>query len=143
MTRSSSVVRITVLFFPKSTEPTPGLLGPIYISKVDITDGFYRIWLLPRDIPKLRVLFPTAPGQPELIAFPLMLPMSWVKLAPFFCMATETVADLANVTYTCSTAAPPHHLASISETPVPPPMPPTHMSLPTSLASAQLTQPPC
>jgi hypothetical protein len=24
--------------------------GPVFLSKIDIADGFYRIWLLPRDI---------------------------------------------------------------------------------------------
>ena len=82
--------------------------GPVYISKVDIANGFYRIWLLPRDIPKLGILFPTASGQPTLIAFPLTLPMGWVESAPFSCAATETVADLANVAYSCPAVAPPH-----------------------------------
>jgi hypothetical protein len=30
----------------------------IYTSKVDIADGFYRVWLLPSDIPTLGVTLP-------------------------------------------------------------------------------------
>ncbi len=96
--------------------------GPIYLSKVDIADGFYRIWLLPRDIPKLGVLFPSLPGDPQLIAFPLTLPMGWVASPPFFCAATETVADLANAAYAQPHTAPAfHRLELVSETPVPVP----------------------
>ena len=84
--------------------------GPIYISKIDIADGFYRIWLLPRDIPKLGVLFPTAPGAVPLIGFPLTLPMGWVESPPFFSAATETVADLANSRFSSPLCPPPHRL---------------------------------
>ena len=38
-------------------------LGPIYLMKIDISDGFYRVNLSIDDIPKLGVVFPTAPGQ--------------------------------------------------------------------------------
>ena len=36
--------------------------GPVQLMKVDLSDGFYRIDLCVDDIPKLGVLFPTAPG---------------------------------------------------------------------------------
>ena len=58
--------------------------GPVYLCKIDIADGFYRIWLLPCDIPKLGVLFPTNSGEPPLIGFPLTLPMGWVESPPLF-----------------------------------------------------------
>jgi len=38
--------------------------GPVYIIKVDLSDGFYRIFLAPRHIPLLGVAFPTPPGAP-------------------------------------------------------------------------------
>ena len=44
---------------------------PVYLSKIDIADGFYRVWLHLADIPKLGVALPTPPGQPQLVAFPL------------------------------------------------------------------------
>jgi hypothetical protein len=34
-------------------------LGPVYLSKIDITDGFYRIAIRLDDIPKLAIKFPT------------------------------------------------------------------------------------
>ena len=71
-------------------------LGPVQLLKLDISDGFYRIDLAIDDIPKLGVAFPTKPGEPKLVAFPLVLPMGWKNSPPIFSAATETIADLAN-----------------------------------------------
>lgn len=71
-------------------------LGPVYLSKTDLKDGFYRIYLSARDVPKLAVLFPAGPDEPELIALPLALPMGWKNSPPIFSTATETVADITN-----------------------------------------------
>lgn len=70
--------------------------GPVYLNKVDISDGFYNIWLNEADIPNLGVVMPPSPDGDPLIAFPLALPMGWVNSPPLFCAATETVADLTN-----------------------------------------------
>ena len=66
--------------------------------KVDISDGFYRVWLSSADVPKLGVALPPAAGEEQLVAFPLVLPMGWVESPPHFCAVTETVADMANDT---------------------------------------------
>ena len=70
--------------------------GMVYLSKINIAHGFYRIGLRPTDAIKLAVLFPTAPGKEPLIGIPLTLPMGWVESPPALCMATETVANLTN-----------------------------------------------
>ena len=70
--------------------------GPVYLAKIDIADGFYRVWLNLHDIPKLGVVLPTSPGWPQLVAFPLALPMGWVESPPYFCVLTETACDLSN-----------------------------------------------
>ena len=70
--------------------------GPVYLLKIDISDGFYRIDTNPDDIPRLGVVFPTEHGQEPLIAFPLVLPMGWKNSPPAFTTATETIADIAN-----------------------------------------------
>ena len=70
--------------------------GPVHMLKLDVSDGFYRIWLRLEDIPKLGVVFPSAPGEAPLVALPLVLPMGWKNSPPAFCTATETVADIAN-----------------------------------------------
>jgi hypothetical protein len=44
--------------------------GPIHLIKVDIANGFYRVWVNSSDIPKLGVIFPTLPNSEPLVAFP-------------------------------------------------------------------------
>ena len=71
--------------------------GPVHLNKTDLSDGFYRVDVNPDDIPKLGVVFPSRPGQPEpYVAFPLVLPMGWKESPPYFCAFTETIADVAN-----------------------------------------------
>ena len=63
------------------------------------------------DIPKLGVVFPTAPGQEPLVALPLVLPMGWKNSPPIFSTVTETIADMANQRIQNDAYAPPtHHL---------------------------------
>lgn len=84
-------------------------LGPIYLAKLDIADGFYRIDIYPDDIPKLALIFPTRPGNEPLVALPLVLPMGWKNSPPIFCAATETAADLANAALARRDVVPPPH----------------------------------
>jgi len=70
--------------------------GPVYLSKIDIADGCYCIWLKAEDVPKLAMTFPTRPGEEPLVAMPHVLPMGWRESPPCFSTSTETVADLAN-----------------------------------------------
>lgn len=70
--------------------------GPVYMSKIDVADGFYRVWVQYQDVPKLGVILPTSSDSEALIAFPLVLPMGWVESPPYFCIVTETACDLAN-----------------------------------------------
>ena len=83
--------------------------GPVYIIKLDISDGFYRIDVNPDDIPRLGVVFPTSASQEPLVAFPLVLPMGWKNSPPAFCAATETSADLANAALKRTTLRPKMH----------------------------------
>ena len=50
-------------------------LGPIKLLKLNISAGFYQVNLNIDDVPKLGVVFPAKPGEPQLVAFPLVLPM--------------------------------------------------------------------
>jgi hypothetical protein len=70
--------------------------GPVYLFKLDVADGFYRVWVRPPDVLKLGVAFPVEPGEEPIVAFPLALPMGWVESPPYFCAITETITDLAN-----------------------------------------------
>jgi hypothetical protein len=91
-------------------------LGPIYLSKLDISDGFYRINLAIDDIPKLGVVFPVKEGEEPLVAFPLVLPMGWANSPPIFSAATETSADLANEAIQRGDAPPSHPLDDLAAT---------------------------
>ena len=93
-------------------------LGPVYLSKIDISDGFYRIWLRAEDIPKMAVLFPSRRGEEALVGLPLTLPMGWAESPPYFCSTTETVADLANAQLARNHKPPPHRLDELAESPV-------------------------
>ena len=111
--------------------------GPVYPSKIDNADGFFRFWLRVADIPKLGVVLLTTPGQPPLIAFPLTLPMGWVESPPYyFTVLTETVCDLANDKLRSRSGPPswrdaPHRLEAVAATPPP--------DLPTSALTGKAT----
>ena len=95
--------------------------GLVYMSKVDLSDGFYRLWLRPEDTHRLAVLFPSRPNKPDLIGIPLTNPMGWVSSPPNFSACTETIADLANADLQDPAAMQharitPHRLDVISET---------------------------
>ena len=50
-----------------------------------------------------------------MVALPLTLPMGWMDSVPYFCSATETVADIANSTPT-NVHLPPHPLEQLANT---------------------------
>ena len=70
--------------------------GPVYLSKFDIKDGYYRIFLEPDACPTLAVTLPRYDGEEPLVAIPLVLTMGWAESPPAFCSVSETIADLAN-----------------------------------------------
>jgi hypothetical protein len=71
-------------------------MGPIYLSKIDISDGFYRIWVRAADVAKLGVLFPSRPCEEPFVGFLLALTMGWKEAPEIFTAVTEKVADLTN-----------------------------------------------
>ena len=89
--------------------------GPVQLIKVDIADGFYRVWLNLSDIPKLAVSIPSLKGEEPLLAFPLVLPMGWTESPPYFCAATETVTDVANERARNNWKPRPHRLDEASD----------------------------
>ncbi|CAJ1941882.1 unnamed protein product, partial [Cylindrotheca closterium] len=90
------------------------LHGPVYISKIDIADGFYRIQLAPYAVPHLAVLLPQHPNEEAMVAFPLVLPMGWVNSPPYFSAVTETGADLMNRRLKQRPQEPPHRLEELA-----------------------------
>jgi hypothetical protein len=93
--------------------------GPVYLCKVDISDGFYRVNVRPADIPKLGVILPSTRDQEQLVAFPLVLPMGWKNSPPYFCAITETVADVTNERIRHHHQPPRHRLDRVADTPEP------------------------
>jgi hypothetical protein len=90
-------------------------LGPVLVYKIYIVDGFHRIFVNANDVRKLRVVVPAEAGVPQLIVFPLVLPMGWMQSPPLFTAATDTMADLANQELQASALAGPHRLDIVSE----------------------------
>ena len=90
--------------------------GPCKLAKIDIADGFYRMWERSVDIPKLGVILPNN-GGPLLVAFPLALPMGWVESPPYFTTMTETACDLANAAVKSNSLGLPHRLKAAAATP--------------------------
>jgi hypothetical protein len=90
-------------------------MGPVYMSKIDIADGFYRIWVRAADVPKLGVLFPSRPGDEPLVGLHMTLPMGWKEAPKIFTAATETVPDLANQHLSIGTNQGDHRLDAASE----------------------------
>lgn len=91
--------------------------GPVYLLKVDLSDGFYRIPIRATDVAKLGVIYPTAPDEPKLVAFPLVLPMGWTESPPWFCTGTETIVDMANSVRQTSWNPPRHRLEEAASSP--------------------------
>lgn len=94
-------------------EPT---YGPVYLAKIDIADGFYRIGLQPCDLPWLGVILPSGnPTMESLVAFPLALPMGWVERPPYFTSVAKTSnAALRRWKATPPTASPGVHRSNTS-----------------------------
>lgn len=89
--------------------------GPVHLIKIDVANGFYRIHLPPHQIPALGVSFPPAPDGTLLVVFPLCLPMGWVESPPYFCMATETIADYANARLQLGASVAKHRLGDLAD----------------------------
>lgn len=62
--------------------------GYVFMGKVDIANGFYRLHVAPKDIPNLGVAFWEAAHSKNFVAFPLTAPMGWKESPPWFTAAT-------------------------------------------------------
>ena len=89
--------------------------GPVELMKIDHSDGFYRVDLNVGDIPKLGVVFPTEPGEEQLVAFPLVLLMGWTNSPVRFSSVTESITDLANARMQTELSPAPHSLDERAE----------------------------
>lgn len=111
--------------------------GPLYLAKVDIADGFYRIALAPRDTLQLAVLLPQMIGEEPMVAIPLVLPMGWINSPPYFSAVTETAADVMNRRLHLAAQEQPHRLETLAIHP----SSPTQLQ-PPAIAPHVATEPP-
>ena len=111
-------------------------LGPVYILKLDVSDGFYRIGIRLDDAPKLGLIFPSGDDEDPMVAISLTLPMGWENPPPLLCSATETVADLANESLRFHQPSRPHRVDNRAEAVAPPP------ALPLAKKHSQFTRDP-
>ena len=70
--------------------------GPVYLAKVDISDGFYNVTFNPNGLKHFGIILPTPPGHEHMVLFFFGLPIGWVSSPPIFCAATESVVDVEN-----------------------------------------------
>jgi hypothetical protein len=52
-----------LLYIPWHIRSANPHIGPVYLSNIDITDGFYCMWVRAADIPKLDIIFPSKDGE--------------------------------------------------------------------------------
>ena len=71
-------------------------LGPVYVLKEYVSDGFYQIALRPADVPKLGLVFPFDGQAEDMSEIHSTLPMGWKNSPPILCTSKETVIDLVN-----------------------------------------------
>ena len=88
--------------------------GKVYLMKIDLADGFYRVPLSAAGLSQLGVVFPHLPHEQPLVALPIGLPMGWSNSPPGFCTATETVADVTSCQLLQGRLAPDHPLESLA-----------------------------
>jgi hypothetical protein len=89
--------------------------GPVHLSKHNIKDGFYRMFLKPSDCPRLAIILPLYEGEEQLIAIPMSSTMGWEQSPPTFCSMSETVADVSNARLRQSPRrAAPHRLEDLA-----------------------------
>ena len=70
-------------------------LGPVYVLKEYVSDGFYQIALRPADAPKLGLVFHFNGQVEDIVETPLTLPMGWKNSPPILCTSKDTVKNLA------------------------------------------------
>ena len=99
-------------------------LGPVYMLKTDVSDGFYGIGIRPEDAPKLGLILLSGANEEPIVATPITLRLGWETSPPLFCADTETEADLENEFLRSHQPSRPHKLDNRSEAISPPLAPP-------------------
>ena len=92
----------------------------ILFSKLDISDGFWRLIVRGDDCYNFAYVLPQKPGEPTRIVIPSAVQMGWVESPPYFCAVTETARDLTEYHIRNHTVLPAHPIEqSMDVEPVP------------------------
>ena len=95
-----------LLQFMHDTEP--GL--HILFSKLDISDGFWRLIVRLADSFNFAYVLPQPAGQPTRIVVPSAVQMGWVESPSLFCTVTESARDVTQLLVERMTPLPHHAL---------------------------------
>ncbi len=80
----------------------------ILFSKLDISDGFWRLVVTEDDSFNFAYVLPQQAGQPIRIVVPSALQMGWVESPSYFCAVTECARDITQHLVDSDTTLPSH-----------------------------------
>jgi hypothetical protein len=84
----------------------------IVFSKIDLSDGFWRMIVAEESKWNFCYVMPDAEGSPVRIVVPSALQMGWAESPPFFCAATQAGRDVIEYLIDQKFDLPPHPLES-------------------------------
>jgi hypothetical protein len=82
----------------------------VMLSKIDLSDGFWRMLVAEDQKWNFAYVMPDPPGHPTRIVVPSALQMGWAESPAYFCAATETGRDIIQGLVAAETPLPPHCL---------------------------------
>ena len=82
----------------------------IMFSKIDLSDGFWRMLVTEDDKWNFAYVLPGAPAAPTRIVIPHALQMGWTESPGYFCATTETGRDIMQALVDGGTICPPHRM---------------------------------
>jgi hypothetical protein len=82
----------------------------IMFSKIDLSDGFWRMIVNKQDCWNFAYVMPDPPGSPLRLVIPHALQMGWTESPGYFCAATETGRDLMQALIDSEVDLPAHSL---------------------------------
>lgn len=82
----------------------------VQFSKIDLSDGFWRMIVNKKDCWNFAYVLPDAPGSPTRLVVPHALQMGWTESPGYFCAATETGRDLMQALIDSEVEMPAHPL---------------------------------
>jgi hypothetical protein len=84
----------------------------ILMSKLDISDGIWRLIVQNEDCFNFAYVLPQRDGEPCRIVVPSAVQMGWVESPSLFCAVTKTARDLAQHFVDLAVPLPPHPVES-------------------------------